>query len=127
MGQPGTNGIPGMNGISGSPGIPGRDGRDGVKGEKGSTGKAGTQGQAGLKGERGEKGESQVLGSVHLPSHLNWKECSWKKEDDRDTGEIYVSVRVQKERAKMFTEKYVSKRRALEMRNCKRRSEDTHA
>ena len=112
MGQPGTNGIPGVNGIPGSPGIPGRDGRDGVKGEKGSTGKAGTQGQAGLKGERGEKGESQVLGSAHLPSHVNWKECSWKKEDDRDTGEIYVSVRVQKERAKMFTEKYVSKRRA---------------
>ena len=116
-----------MNGIPGSPGIPGRDGRDGVKGEKGSTGKAGTQGQAGLKGERGEKEESQVLGSAHLPSHVNWKECSWKKEDDRDTGEIYVSVRVQKERAKMFTEKCVSKRRALEMRKCKRRSEDNHA
>jgi len=80
-----------------------------------------------LKGERGEKGESQVLGSAYLPSHVNWKECSWKKGDGRDTGEIYVSVRVKKQSANVFTEKYVSKRRALKMRNCKRRSEDTHA
>ncbi|CAH3129634.1 unnamed protein product [Porites lobata] len=89
VGQPGTNGIPGVNGIPGSPGIPSRDGRDGVKGEKGSLGKTGQQGQVGLKGKRGEKGESQVLGSAYLPSHVNWKECSWKKADGRDTGEIY--------------------------------------
>lgn len=90
-------------------------------------GKTGHQGQAGLKGERGEKWGSQVLGSAHLPSHVNWKECSWKKEDDRDTGEIYVSVRVKKQGANMFTEKYISKRKALKMRNCKRKSEDTRA
>ncbi|CAH3021722.1 unnamed protein product, partial [Porites evermanni] len=89
VGQPGTNGIPGVNGIPGSPGIPGRDGRDGVKGEKGGPGKTGQQGRVGLKGKRGEKGESQVLGSAYLPSHVNWKECSWKKADGRDTGEIY--------------------------------------
>lgn len=102
-----------MNGIPGSPGIPGRDGRDGVKGEKGSPGKTGQQGQVGLKGKRGEKGESQVLWSAYLPSHVNWKECSWKKADGRDTGEIYVSVRVKKQSANLFTEKYVSKRRAF--------------
>jgi len=105
-GQPGTNGIPGINGIPGSPGAPGRDGRDGAKGEQGSQGKGGPlgppgaegqkgepgiQGSAGQKGERGEKGES---GAVHQPaqlsSHMNWKECTYKHGNGKDTGEIYV-------------------------------------
>jgi len=103
-GQPGTNGIPGINGIPGSPGAPGRDGRDGTKGEQGSPGKTGPQGTpgaigqkgepgiqgpAGQKGERGEKGESAILKVAQLYSHMNWKECTWRKVDGKDSGEIY--------------------------------------
>ena len=108
-GQPGTNGIPGMHGMPGSPGAPGRDGRDGVKGDQGSPGKTGPQGPAGVegkkgdkgesgahgpagqKGQRGEKGESVTPGSLQLSSHMNWKECTWKREDDKDSGLIQAS------------------------------------
>ena len=108
-GQPGTNGIPGMHGMPGSPGAPGRGGRDGTKGNQGSPGKtgpqgpagaegqkgdkgeSGAQGPAGLKGQRGEKGESGTPGSPQLSSHMNWKECTWKKEDGKDSGVIQVS------------------------------------
>lgn len=106
-GQPGTNGIPGINGIPGSPGALGRDGRDGAEGEQGSQGKGGPQGppgaegqkgepgiqgSAGQKGERGEKGESGAVPQpAQLSSHMNWKECTYKHGDGKDTGEIYVS------------------------------------
>ena len=108
-GQPGTNGIPGMHGIPGSPGAPGRDGRDGAKGDQGSPGKtgpqgpagaegkkgdkgeSGAQGSAGQKGQRGEKGESGTPGSPQLYSHMNWKECTWKRSDEEDSGVIQAS------------------------------------
>ena len=108
-GQPGTNGIPGMHGMPGSPGAPGRDGREGAKGDQGSPGRTGpqgpagaegkkgdkgapgTQGAAGQKGQRGEKGESGVPGSPQLSSHMNWKECTWKKIDAKDSGVIQAS------------------------------------
>ena len=109
-GQPGTNGLPGMHGMPGSPGTPGRDGRDGAKGDpgnpgktgpqgppgvdgkkgtkKGAKGEPGIQGPAGQKGQRGDKGDS---GTPRLSSHMNWKECTWKREDGRDSGEMHVS------------------------------------
>ena len=108
-GQPGTNGIPGMHGMPGSPGAPGRDGRDGAKGDQGSPGKTGPQGPAGAegkkgdkgesgapgpagqKGQRGEKGEIGTPGSPQLSSHMNWKECTWKKVDGKDSGVIQAS------------------------------------
>ena len=110
-GQPGTNGIPGMHGMPGSPGTPGRDGRDGVKGDQGGPGKtgpqgpagtegkkgdkgeSGAQGPAGQKGQRGEKGESGTPGSPQLSSHMNWKECTWKRIDTKDSGVIQASAR----------------------------------
>ena len=108
-GQPETNGIPGMHGMPGSPGAPGRDGRDGAKGDQGSPGKTGAQGPAGAegkkgdkgesgdqspagqKGQQGEKGESENPGSLQLSSHMNWKECTWKNGDDKDSGVIQAS------------------------------------
>ncbi|KAL9975812.1 hypothetical protein ACROYT_G013017 [Oculina patagonica] len=105
-GQPGTNGIPGMHGMPGSPGAPGRDGREGAKGDQGSPGKTGpqgppgaegkkgangepgVQGPAGQKGERGEKGDSGTPGTPQLSSHMNWKECTWKRGEDKDSGVI---------------------------------------
>ncbi|XP_078368031.1 uncharacterized protein LOC144651857 isoform X2 [Oculina patagonica] len=105
-GQPGTNGIPGTHGMPGSPGVPGRDGREGPKGDQGSSGKTGpqgppgaegkkgakgepgVQGPAGQKGERGEKGDSGTSGTPQLSSHMNWRECTWKKSDGKDSGVI---------------------------------------
>jgi len=105
-GQPGTNGIPGMHGMPGSPGASGRDGRDGAKGDQGSPGKTGPQGPAGAdgkkgdngepgaqgpagqKGQGGEEGESGTPGSPKLSSYMNWKECTWKKGDGKDSGVI---------------------------------------
>jgi len=108
-GQPGTNGIPGMHGMPGSPGAPGRNGCDGAKGDQGSPGRTGSQGPsgaegkkgdkgesgaqgpAGQKGQRGEKGESGTSGSPQLSSHMNWKECTWKKGEGKDSGVIQAS------------------------------------
>ena len=45
----------------------------------------------GQKGQRGEKGESGTPGSPQLSSHMNWKECTWKKEDSKDSGVIQAS------------------------------------
>ncbi|XP_078367892.1 uncharacterized protein LOC144651781 isoform X4 [Oculina patagonica] len=105
-GQPGTNGIPGMHGMPGSPGAPGRDGREGAKGDQGSPGNTGPQGPpgaegkkgangepgvqvpAGQKGERGEKGDSGTSVTPQLSSHMNWKECTWKTTDEKDSGVI---------------------------------------
>ena len=119
-GQPGTNGIPGMHGMPGSPGAPGRDGRDGAKGDQGSPGKtgpqglagadgkkgdkgeSGAQGAAGQKGQRGEKGESGTPGSIQLSSHMNWKECAWKKDNGKKSGVIQASDK-QHELAMYFT------------------------
>jgi len=90
--------------MPGSPGAPGRDGRDGAKGDLGSPGKTGPQGPPGVEGKKGAKGEPGIKGPTgnkgergdkgdsetpQLSSHMNWKECAWKKEDGRDSGEIY--------------------------------------
>ena len=95
-----------MHGMPGSPGAPGRDGRDGAKGDLGSPGKAGPQGPTGAEGKKGAKGEAGIQGPTgqkgqrgdkgdsgtpRLSSHMNWKECTWKKEDGKDSGLIYVS------------------------------------
>ena len=71
-------GAPGTNGIPGHPGIPGRDGRDGAKGDLGTP------------GQKGSPGESCDCATPALSSHMNWKECTWKKMDGKDSGEIYV-------------------------------------
>ena len=67
----------------GQPGARGADGKKGAKGEPG------IQGSAGQKGQRGDKGDS---GTSRLASHMNWKECAWKKGDGKDSGLIYVST-----------------------------------
>ena len=46
------------------------------------------QGPAGQKGQRGNKGD---IGTPGLSSQMNWKECTWKKEVIRGSGEIFVS------------------------------------
>ena len=43
------------------------------------------------KRQRGEKGESGTPGSPQLSSHMNWKECTWKKGDGKDSGVIQAS------------------------------------
>ena len=87
-GAPGATGRDGAKGDLGSPGEnwdPGTTWGDGKKGAKGEPGNPGSSGQ---KGERGDKGDS---GTPRLASHMNWKECAWKKGDDKDSGLIYVS------------------------------------
>ena len=89
------------------PGAPGAPGRDGAKGELGSTEKTGTQGARGADGKKGAKGEPGIQGSAgqkgqrgdkgdsgtrRLASHMNWKECAWKKADGKDSGLINVST-----------------------------------
>ena len=71
---PAVNGVPG---IPGTPGIPGGHGRDGVKGER---------------GEAGKKGESGMKGETGTQAFSNWKQCVWKKGDNRDHGLIQVKV-----------------------------------
>ena len=68
-----TCGSPGIPGIPGVPGSPGRDGA------------TGSRGPAGEKGESGERGNDYV----DLVKS-NWKQCVWKRVDDRDSGLIQV-------------------------------------
>ena len=93
-GSNGVNGLPGKPGIPGNPGAPGRDGRDGAKGHLGSPGRTGPQGPPGTKGELGVQGPAGQKGlvgkSCDFSSHINWKECAWKRGDGKDAGEIYV-------------------------------------
>lgn len=71
QGNPGNNGVPGNNGM---PGTPGRDGRD----AKGEPGPKGDRGETGPEGDRGKTGS-------------NWKQCVWKRDDDKDNGLIQVN------------------------------------
>ena len=87
-GAPGRDGRDGAKGNLGSPGKTGLQGPSGAEGKKGAKGEPGIQGPTGQKGQRGDKGDS---GTPRLSSHMNWKECTWKKEDSRDAGEIRVS------------------------------------
>ena len=88
-GAPGAPGRDGAKGELGSPGKTGTQGARGADGKKGAKGEPGIQGSAGRKGERGDKGDS---GTRRLASHMNWKECAWKKEDGKDSGLINVST-----------------------------------
>ena len=88
-GAPGAPGQDGAKGDLGSPGKTGTQGPRGADGKKGAKGEPGIQGSAGQKGERGDKGDS---GTPRLASHMNWKECAWKKADGTDSGLIYVST-----------------------------------
>ena len=91
---PGAPGSPGRDGTKGDLGSPGKNGTQGLcgaDGKKGAKGKPGIQGSPGQKGERGDKGDS---GTPRLASHMNWKECAWKKTDENNTGLIYVSEQV---------------------------------
>ncbi|XP_046861245.1 collagen triple helix repeat-containing protein 1-like [Xenia sp. Carnegie-2017] len=83
-GLPGYNGVPGAKGASGSDGKPGKIGPSGPKGDKG------IQGGMGRTGVKGEKGEAGVQGPVGVNNESNWKQCSWKKSDDRDNGIIKI-------------------------------------
>ena len=85
---PGAPGPAGRDGAKGDLGSPGKNGTQGPPGKKGAKGEPGIQGSAGQKGEPGDKGDS---GTPRLASHMNWKECAWKKTDHQDSGFIYVS------------------------------------
>ena len=87
-GAPGRDGSDGAKGNQGTPGKTGPQGPPGAEGKKGAKGEPGVQGPSGQKGQRGDRGDS---GTPRLSSHMNWKECTWKKEDAKDSGEIYVS------------------------------------
>ena len=87
-GAPGAPGRDGAKGDLGSPGKTGTQGPRGADGKKGAKGEPGIHGSAGQKGERGDKGDS---GTPRLASHMNWKECAWKKTESKDSGLIYVS------------------------------------
>ena len=88
-GAPGAPGRDGAKGDVGSPGKTGTKGPRGADGKKGAKGETGIQGSAGQKGQRGDKGNS---GTPRLASHMNWKECTWKRVDTKNSGLIYVSV-----------------------------------
>ena len=45
-------------------------------------------GAPGAPGRDGAKGDS---GTPRLASYMNWKECTWTNNDDKDSGLIYVS------------------------------------
>ena len=86
--------------MNGHNGLPGRDGRDGAKGEKGLSGpsgprgfkgEAGMKGVAGPPGPRGIKGEEGTVRKV-AAEQRNWKQCAWKKDDNRDIGLIKVTA-----------------------------------
>ena len=68
--------------MNGHNGLPGRDGRDGAKGEKGLSGPS---------GPRGIKGEAGPVGKV-AAEQRNWKQCAWKKQENKDIGLIKVRV-----------------------------------
>ena len=72
--QSSPQGTCGSAGIPGIPGVPGNPGRDGLPG---------LPGPAGAKGEAGERG-SDYIDIVKS----NWKQCIWKRVDDKDSGLI---------------------------------------
>ena len=101
-GSPGHNGLPGRDGLKGDDGMKGAKGDRGDKGAtgktgpKGSLGKRGPMGPIGIKGEKGikgnlgERGEPGPQGENGTANSINWKQCVWKRNDDKDTGLIQV-------------------------------------
>ncbi|XP_028402252.1 collagen triple helix repeat-containing protein 1-like [Dendronephthya gigantea] len=66
-----------------SPGIPG------IPGVPGNYGLPGPRGLTGAKGERGAKGESGAEGCDYVNLvKSNWKQCVWKRVDEKDAGLI---------------------------------------
>ena len=74
--SPSSQATCGSAGIPGIPGIPGNPGQSGIPGSRGP---------AGAKGEPGERGNDYV----DLVKS-NWKQCVWKRGDEKDTGLIQV-------------------------------------
>ena len=101
-GLPGANGMPGMPGIPGPHGPRGDDGRPGLKGQGGVPGPEGAKGSRGLVGSPGKTGSSGAKGDRGSPgtkgdaagagpiSAANWKQCVWKNNDDKNSGELKV-------------------------------------
>ena len=76
----------GSHGIPGVPGVPGGSGRDGTPGPKGDIG---STGPVGPEGKPGDKGSDEL----DLNMRSNWKQCAWKRHDDKDNGLIQVSLK----------------------------------
>ncbi|EDO33404.1 predicted protein [Nematostella vectensis] len=78
-----THGHDGKNGVPGIPAIPGKPGTPGNSGDVGRDGRPGAPGPKGPPGPKGSRGPMGVQGGT---THVNWKQCAWKKEDARDHG-----------------------------------------
>ncbi|XP_065846762.1 collagen triple helix repeat-containing protein 1-like [Oscarella lobularis] len=100
-GTPGHNGLPGRDGLKGGDGMKGAKGDRGDKGATGKTGPKGSLGQRGSMGPIGIKGEKGIKGNVGGPgpqgengtaNSINWKQCVWKRSDEKDTGLIQECV-----------------------------------
>ncbi|XP_046861244.1 collagen triple helix repeat-containing protein 1-like isoform X2 [Xenia sp. Carnegie-2017] len=89
-GIPGAPGNPGVHGVPGTRGSDGRDGRPGIRGPSGAKGDKGIQGSLGRTGAKGKKGDSGKVGAPGNNIESNWKQCTWKKEDNLDNGLIKI-------------------------------------
>ncbi|XP_065836120.1 collagen triple helix repeat-containing protein 1-like [Oscarella lobularis] len=87
-GTPGHNGLPGRDGLQGQKGS---EGARGAKGDKGIVGKTGPKGK-GEKGPKGSTGEPGPQGENGTFYSINWKQCVWNREDEKDTGLIQECV-----------------------------------
>ena len=77
----------GNPGVPGVPGVPGQNGRDGIPGRTGAPGAIGAPGQ---RGEKGDRGDISIATS-------NWKQCTWKVDDQKDNGLIRDCIFVKKQ------------------------------
>ena len=69
----------------------GEKGVAGPPGPRGFKGEAGKKGVVGPRGPRGIKGEAGPVGKV-AAEQRNWKQCAWKKQENKDIGLIKVRV-----------------------------------
>ncbi|XP_062501922.1 collagen triple helix repeat-containing protein 1-like [Corticium candelabrum] len=84
-GSPGLHGSPGREGIKGEKGLNGERGLVGDVGSKGNAGKIGPQGPQGPRGIKGDTGRKGEKGEAMT---LNWKQCVWNRNDNKDSGLI---------------------------------------
>ena len=63
----------------------------GPPGPRSFKGEAGKKGVVGPRGPRGIKGEAGPVGKV-AAEQRNWKQCAWKKQENKDIGLIKVRV-----------------------------------
>ena len=82
VGPPGPRAV---KGEAGEKGVAGPPGPRSFKGE------AGEKGVPGPPGPRGIKGEAGPVGKV-AAEQRNWKQCAWKKQENKDIGLIKVSA-----------------------------------